>query len=232
MRTITIAITTYQRYDLLLSSLGFVLHDDRISEIVIVDDASDKIIFDAVKKFCDQYPKIKLYHNISNQDCYRNKQIAVSYSSNPWLVLLDSDNEISEMYLDAIYKIDNWVDFVVYQPVHAAPMFDFRPFAGHRITKHNVREYMDKHMFSTALNAMNYFVNRDEYLRVWDGNVNPHTADSIYQNYRWLEGGNEIQFVAGMEYFHRVHEGSHYKNNNHKTGDFYQIIENKLKLMA
>lgn len=232
MRTITLAITTYQRYDLLLSSFGFVLNDDRISEIVIVDDASDKTVFDAIKKYCDQFPKIKLYHNISNQDCYRNKQAAVSYSSNPWLILLDSDNEITPKFLDAIYSYENWVDFVAYQPVFAAPQFDFRQFSGHRITRHNVREYMDKHMFSTSLNAMNYFVNRDEYLRVWDGSVNPYTADSIYQNLNWLAGGNEIQFVEGMEYFHRVHDGSHYKNNNHKTGNFYELVENKLKHLA
>lgn len=232
MRTITLAITTHERYDLLLKSFSDLIDDDRISEIVIVDDASSKETFNSIKRYCDDFQKIKLYQNTSNQDCYKNKQIAVSYSSNPWLILLDSDNMISQMYLDAIFKIENWVDFIAYQPVFAAPMFDFRAFAGHRITKHNVREYMDKQMFSTSLNAMNYFVNRDEYLRVWDGSTNPHTADSIYQNCRWLESGNEIQFVAGMEYFHRVHDGSHYKNNNHKTGDFYQIIENRLKQMA
>lgn len=231
MRTITLAITTYQRYELLLKSFEYVLHDDRISEIVIVDDCSDLGIFKEVKIFCDQFPKIKLYRNINNQDCYRNKMTAVSYSSNPWLILLDSDNQINHSYINALYNIDRWDNNTVYQPVHAAPHFDFRAFSNKLVKKDNVAFLMGQQWFSTALNAMNYFVNRDEYLKVWDANVNPHTADSIYQNYRWLDAGNRIYFVEGLEYFHRVHDGSHYKNNNHKTGNFYSIIENRLKAM-
>ena len=232
MRTITLAITTYQRYDLLLKSFMYVLHDERISEIVIVDDASDKEVFDQVKAYCDQYPKIKLYQNETNQDCYRNKQIAVAHSSNPWVILLDSDNEITQQFLDVLYSIDEWDFNTIYQPVFAAPHFDFRAFSSRLVKKDNVAYLMSQQWFSTALNAMNYFVSRDEYLRVWDDTINPHTADSIYQNYRWLDAGNRIYFVEGLEYFHRVHDGSHYKNNHHKTGNFYTIIENRLKAMV
>lgn len=231
MRSITLAITNFNRYEFLIDSFHQVLEDERISEIVIVDDASDLDIFLKVKSFCDQYPKIKLYHNISNQDCYRNKQIAVSYSSNKNLILLDSDNVIDKSYLDKIFAIDPWDPETIYQPVFAQPHFDFRAYSGITIHKHNVAYYMPLNMFSTALNAMNYFVNRDEYLKVWDGNINPHTADSIYQNYRWLDAGKKILFVDGLIYFHRVHQDSHYKNNQHKTGNTYQIIENRLKAM-
>jgi Glycosyl transferase family 2 len=231
MRTITLAITTYQRFDLLLKSFMYVLHDERISEIVIVDDASDKEVFDQIENYCKQYPKIKLYQNLYNQDCYRNKQIAVSHSSNEWCILFDSDNEIDRFYIDAIFSFDTWDKDTVYQPVFASPNFDFRAFSNLIIRKDNVSWYMNQPMFSTALNAMNYFVNKKEYLDVWDENINPHTADSIYQNYRWLDRGKKILFVKGLEYFHRIHDGSHYKNNNHKTGNVYEIIENRLKQM-
>jgi glycosyltransferase involved in cell wall biosynthesis len=231
MRTITLAITTFQRYEYLIDCFHQVLDDPRISEIVIVDDASDKLLFDKIKTFCDPYPKIKLHRNLSNQDCYRNKMTSVAYSSNPWCVIFDSDNVIDKKYLDNIYKYEFWEPDTVYQPVFAQPQFDFRAYSDMLITKDNVHAYMGLPMFTTALNAMNYFVNRDEYLRVWDGNVNPHTSDSIFQNYNWLKGGNRIKFVPDLEYYHRVHSGSHYQNNNHLGGNVYQIIENRLKAM-
>lgn len=232
MRTITLAITTYQRIDYTILCIAAVLSDERISEIVVVDDCSDKETFDKLKEFCDRHTKIKLYYNISNQDCYRNKKTAVSYSSNPWCIIFDSDNILFGSYLDALYEIKEWNPRVVYQPVNAYPQFDFTEFSGVTINQHNVASYMDKKMFSTSLNAMNYFVNRDEYLRVWDGSVNPYTADSIYHNLRFLEAGNEIYFVPGMTYHHRVHDGSHYKINNHKTGNFYLEVENRLKQLS
>lgn len=232
MRTITIAITTHQRYEYLIESFHAVLDDPRVSEIVIVSDADEKLLFDKIKLFCDPYAKIKLYRNDINLDCYRNKRKAVSMSSNEWCEVLDSDNVIDKTFLDRLFAIEFWEPDTAYQPTFAKPCFDFNEFAGLVATKKNVSEFLTKYrMFSTCLNAMNYFINRDEYLRVWDGNVNPHTADSLFQNYNWIDKGNRIRFVEGLEYFHRIHNGSHYQNNVHKTGNFYQIIENRLKAM-
>lgn len=232
MRTISLCITTYERYELLIECFNQVLHDPRISEIVIVDDCSDPQLFQKIKLFCDPYAKIKLTRNAVNIDCYRNKRKAISLSTNDWGVIFDSDNTITKEYLDKIFAIEFWEPDTVYQPTYAKPVFNFNEYAGHLITKHNVSGYMGKHMFDTSLNAMNYFVNTEEYLRVWDGNVNPHTSDSIYQNYNWLKEGNRIKFVEGLEYDHRIHDGSHYQKNNHLGGNFYEIIVNRLKNMA
>jgi hypothetical protein len=85
------------------------------------------------------------------------------------------------------------------------------------------------------LNAMNFFVNRDEYLRVFDTTKEePWTADSIYFNYLWLKAGNKIYVTPGMQYDHRVNdhagqEPSHYSTHNRKTGNFYNEVVQKLK---
>lgn len=75
---------------------------------------------------------------------------------------------------------------------------------------------------------MNYFVHRDEYCRVWDGSIEPWTADTIFQNYNWLKAGNKIHVVKGMQYEHLVHPGSHYQNYVHNTGNLYKEIEQKM----
>jgi hypothetical protein len=49
---------------------------------------------------------------------------------------------------------------------------------------------------------------------------------------RWLESGKSIYVVPGLEYEHRVHDGSHYQNNVRRTPrGFHQDTENKLKSM-
>jgi hypothetical protein len=116
-------------------------------------------------------------------------------------------------------------------PSFAAPMFDYKHLAGMIYDKSNVAAFLNEKMFDTMLNCMNYFVNRHQYIKVWQSDINPHTADSILQNYNWFAAGNAMYVVPGLEYFHRVHDGSHYRNNVHKTGNLYNEIIEKLKLL-
>jgi len=240
---ISLCITTYNRTDLLFDSFAQVLDDPRISEIVIVDDCSDEVVWKSInnrldesKEFLISRPKIKLYRNDKNLDCYRNKREAISKATNEWCILLDSDNVITPDYLHAIDYMDKFLGGLhasfAYQPSFAKPHFDFRAFEYNGYDRSNVAQYMDIPNFETMLNAMNYFVSRDEYLRVWDGSIDPVTSDSLYQNYRWLEAGNSIYVVPGMHYEHRVHDGSHYKNNVKRTPrGFHDDIINRLKAM-
>jgi glycosyltransferase involved in cell wall biosynthesis len=214
---------------LLFESFAQVIDDDRISEIVIVDDHSDMEVFNRVFEYTRTIPKVKLYRNEKNLDCYRNKREAVSKSSNEWVIIFDSDNIMTKAYVDAIHKQEWWEDEIL-QPSAARPHFVFTSYSGLDVDKHNVSIHMDESPFSTMLNAMNYFVNRDEFLRVWDGSIDPVTSDSLYQNYNWLKAGNSIYVVPGLEYEHRVHNGSHYQNNVRRTPQgFHESIIQKFK---
>lgn len=57
-------------------------------------------------------------------------------------------------------------------------------------------------------NTCNYLVNRAEYLRVYQHNADMKATDTIHFNYLWLSAGNHFYVVPGMEYYHRVHDGS------------------------
>lgn len=118
---ISLCIPTYNRVDMTLQAFENVYQDERISEIIIVDDASDIVIFTELKEFCELIPKIKLYRNITNQDCYRNKMTALSYASNDWCILLDSDNIIYKDYIDSVYR-QNWDNNTIYTPSFAKPL--------------------------------------------------------------------------------------------------------------
>lgn len=229
---ISLCITTYNRGDLLLQSFEHVAKDDRINEIVIVDDAST-VYSDYVLSLQDRYkPKVKAFFNEKNLDCYRNKREAISKATNEWVIIGDSDNVFKKDYIDCIESLftSGLNTKTVYQPSFAKPSFNFTRYEFLHIDKTNVRNFMHEGMFQVMLNAMNYFVNRDEYLKVWDGSIDPVTSDSIFQNYNWLKAGNSIYVVPGLQYEHKIHNGSHYQNNLRRTPRWLnEDIVNKLK---
>jgi len=235
-RTLSIVIPTYNRYQMTLESFVQVLDDPRVDDIVIVDDCSTDDSYEQLLTYKDHIQEtlvnttIEIYQNEKNIDCYQNKKTAVEYSTNEWCILLDSDNIIDKTYLDKLFEITDWSVDTIYTPSFAKPHFDFRSFAGATIHKNNVAQLL--HQFSNlevCLNACNYFVNREEYLLCFDGSKEPVTSDSIFYCYNWLRSGNQIEVVSGLEYEHRIHDGSHYRNNNHKTpAGFHQEILRKL----
>lgn len=227
---VTIAIPTFNRAEMTIESFFDVYSDDRVDEIIIVDDASDYDIYEDLKSMTDALPKVKLYRNITNQDCYRNKMTAISFATNDWCILLDSDNKINKSYLDVIFNLPEWDNRTVYTPSFAQPHFNFTPYSGVLLSKEFVSEYIDKPMLEVCLNAANYLVNKNEYLKVWDGTVDPVTSDSIYQCYNWLKAGNKIYIVPNLKYEHRVHDGSHYQNNVKRTPEgFHESVLKKLR---
>lgn len=235
---ISICLTNFNRYEMLFESFAQVYDDPRISEIIISDDCSDYAIYQKIQDRVQDMPKVKLSRTDTNVGCYRNKRRAVSLATNEWVIIFDSDNIMGVDYIDAIYNISDgfWCNDWVLQPIFAKPHFNFSKYEKRLIQRENISNLADDATLCTALNAMNYFVNRDEYLRVWDENMNePWTADSIYHNMRWLEAGNFIYFCPGLTYEHRVDSHkehmSHYKEHHRKTGNLYNEVVNKLKAM-
>lgn len=206
------------------------VHDDeRIEQVTIADDASLPEYFNELKNLCSDYPKVKLIGDDENLDCYKNKCRAMIYSDTLWNILLDSDNKIDESYLDRLFEISEWDENTIYTPSFAKPNFNFTPYEGLTISKENVAEYIDKPLFQTMLNASNFFINKETYLRVWDGSIDPVTSDSIYFCYKWLESGRKIFVVPNLHYDHKVHVG-HYQQNIHRTPvGFHESIMQKLR---
>jgi glycosyltransferase involved in cell wall biosynthesis len=225
---ISIAIPTYNRYEMTIQCFEQVLYDDRIDEVVIVDDCSEDNSYDLLKERFRYDSKVKLHRNSTNFDCFLNKRMAIDLASNDWCILFDSDNVLDSFYLDLIFDYA-WNENVIFQPAIAYPNFNFEAYSGLSINKNNVANYIDMPMFETMLNAQNFFVNRKSYIGIWHNmrQVNPVTSDSIWFNYNWLKDGKEIFVVPNLCYYHRVHEGSHYKNNVHKTpsGFHEQILQ-------
>lgn len=273
MNHVSLAITHFNRYELLLECVSKVIDDPRIGEIVISDDASTDGSYDRLMHHFLDNPKVRLFRNTQNLDCYANKRQAVERATLDWVILFDSDNVLPVSYLDILYSLPKWEEDVAYCPDFAEPCFDYQHLVGNVFHRSNVAEWISVSSerasrlrkpnslpyprrsppartrfvplnprsrsvtsnrpsgLNTALNTCNYFIHRRGYLEVWDGSVDPHTADSIYQNFNWLKSGKKIVIVKGLRYFHRMHDDSHYKNNLHLTGGFAREVELKLKAL-
>lgn len=232
-RKISLCIPTWERVELLFEAFSSVLSDRRISEVIIVDDASSHEVYWKIFEVittCNSFHnyKIKLFQNRENLDCYLNKREAISKAANPWCIILDSDNVIDKSYLDRLYEIPKWDNHTSYMPSFAADTFNYQQYAGLTISSNNVASYMGMPLFDTMLNCFNMMINRDEYLRLFDASINPHTADSLFFNYTWFAGGNKMYVVPDLKYMHRIHKG-HYVTNNHLTGNTYKETEQKLR---
>ena len=228
----TVAFTTFNRTDLLYQAVEPFLADDRISEVVISDDHSNENIFAEIRAKYLLTAKVKIYRNEETLDCYRNKRQAVKHATSEWVALLDSDNTFSKEFIDAIFSQQKWNHSWAYAPEFARPHFDFRGLSGTAISRNNIRSILPNGNCGTMLNAMNYFFNRDEFLRVWDKSIDPVTSDSLYHNYNWLKAGNTIYVTPGLQYNHLVHEGSHYKQNVRRTPDglHEELLDKLIKL--
>lgn len=222
---------------MLTQSFAEVLDDDRIREVAVSDDCSPDDCYAKLVAKWDGHPKVKLYRNKHNVDCYRNKKQAVELATSDWVILLDDDNVIGPDYLDRLWELPAWDANVLYCPDLAHPHFNYQRFAGPVISCRNVAYFMamphkkGETEFRTALNTCNYFFHRQTYLQRWVGNVDPVTADTMFHAFNWLRAGGFMVFVRGMQYIHRIHAGSHYKNNHKRTGNFAHLLEQKLRQM-
>jgi len=225
---ISVAFTTYQRTDLLFKAVEPFLSDERVREIVIVDDCSSEEIRQTIAWKYLGTDKVEFLVNEVNLDCYRNKKRAIENCTSDWVLILDSDNEFSREFIDVIFSQRPWNPSWAYAPEFAEPHFNFKHLSGVAISRNNAGAYLDK--CSTMLNAMNYFVRREAFLSCWDGSIDPVTSDSLFHNYNFLKAGGSVYVTPGLRYTHRIHDGSHYRQNVSRTPKgFHEDTLNKLR---
>jgi glycosyltransferase involved in cell wall biosynthesis len=211
MEQISLCLTNWNRTEMLLQSFERVIGDDRIAEIIISDDCSNEETVTWLHDVFADNPKVIVVTHEENVGMSRNKARSLEYATRQWAIVFDSDNILDTEYIDALYKTRgalNWDENVIYCPSFARPQFDYRPFVSLNFNRRSVKKHLPKRMFDCLLNTCNYFVNVKEYLRVFQHNPEMKGTDTIWFNYLWLKEGNSFYVVPGMQYDHRVHDGS------------------------
>jgi glycosyltransferase involved in cell wall biosynthesis len=175
----------------ILSCLHAPLKHDAVSEIVVIDDASEdyreledlltckmpELVFGTPADLS----KLKMSHNDTNLGVFGNKLEAIARCTNEWVITCDSDNVMSKEYIDWVASTDKnpttW-----YCPSFAKPEFDYRELAG-LWNKYNIGHIIDRRMFRCFMNTGNQIVHRGAFMAAF-GKHRSERADLTFPN--WL----------------------------------------------
>ncbi|HRJ72964.1 MAG TPA: glycosyltransferase family A protein [Terrimicrobiaceae bacterium] len=212
---ISVAIPHHNRGRLIHRPLRNLLSDGRISEILIVDDASDPGEYEALLanvRELDRGRKVRVIRHEENLGAMGNKLECVKHASTEWLILLDSDNTIFQNYLDAVYRLPAWDPGVLYCPGWAFPYFSFKPLIGEHLDFARCAELCRDATLRKIyiINDGNYFLNRAAYLENLGrlAALRHDVADVMVANYLWLSNGLRLEVLRNAHYFHRIDASS------------------------
>lgn len=229
---LSLAITTYNRAGMTVSAFKQVADHPMIDEIVIVDDCSKASLFHVLKGLCNKHKglckknnKVTLHRNATNLGMSANKCRAVELCKNDFVILFDSDNILTNEYLNAIEKEGELSPDTFYMPAQAIPNFDFRQFEGKVYDKKNIEELLSVGVGEVCMNTCNMVVNRERYLSIYEHNPEIRGTDTLWMNHLWLKAGNKLKVVEDMAYHHAVHPQSEFL----KHCDYNMAMAKKLK---
>lgn len=222
-RKISIAIAHYNNSRFMRETLDFITKDERVSEIVIMDDCSPDInnLKNVISSINSE--KIYLYENKKNLGPYHNKILAVAKCKNDWCVLLDSDNYLVDEYLTQLYKIENWDDDTIYCPDKAITFpgepsknLIYTNYSNKYITKDLYVKDFDDIYFQCLLNTGNFFLPCKQFFKCMQPKFSQYNRkyieciDISIMFTDWLCEKKRIFVVNDMKYYHRLHPTSNY----------------------
>lgn len=225
-RKISVVISHYNRGASIHQALHNVLHDDRVSEIIVVDDGSKaeqyELLRENIKKL-DRAGKVTLHRREENRGAMWTKMECVKYASNPWVVLLDADNSLFRDYLDEVFALPRWERDTIYCPSQAFPHFDFRELAGRSIDFEAACDLSRTGVLRRVyiINDGNYFLNRESYLETLArlSDIRNDVADVMVVNYLWLSEGKKLEIMPHATYCHRLSESSFWSRTASSSRD-------------
>jgi glycosyltransferase involved in cell wall biosynthesis len=207
---LSICVPTWNRFEFTVRCFEEIINDERIFEFVISDDCSTDGSYEKLLDYYKDNKKVKIFRNENRGKVHINKMMSIKNSTGDFCVLFDSDNIIKKCYIDRLFEMQ-WQKDVILQPSFAKPNFDYRNLIG-KYDSNKIKESINLPLFECMLNTQNFFVNRTEYLNVWEDSVDINGADSIFFNYLWIKSGKHIEVVENLEYEHTVHRGSFYES--------------------
>src|SRR5665648_808252 len=159
MPSFTLAIPTYNRYNNVIQQLERYLHSPYVSEVVICDDASGDCARLKAHAF-SSHSKLKLYTNPNNLGASKNKIFTVGLASEKWVLLLDSDNTISDETLKILREYAIQDENRVICPSFAKPRFNYRNLK----PNFTFNDWFSMNTMETAFwNTGNYLVSKSLY---------------------------------------------------------------------
>lgn len=210
---ISVAITHFQRYPMILDSFRDIVDNENISDIVISDDVSMDGSYEDLREALKPFEKIRLHRNSVNLQMSINKVTAISLAQEAYVAILDDDNQFDNSFINALVERGIMEDTIINVPEFAKTEFNFTKYSGEIIDTNKAKEYMVDPMFRCLLNCCNYLVPKNRYIEVFEPDASVGQADTIAFNYQWLKRGFKFYVVPGCQYVHKIHPSSGFLSN-------------------
>src|SRR4029079_8716889 len=126
---ISLAITTFNRFEMTVESFAQVLDDPRIDDIVVLDDCSTDGSYEKLVKHFKGVEKVRVIQQVKNRGMSLNKRDAIGYCKSSWVAIIDSDNIVGKDYIDKAHKIIPSHLTCIFCPDFALPKFDYTGFS-------------------------------------------------------------------------------------------------------
>lgn len=238
-KRISVAIANYERPELLIVTLKNIFRDERVSEIIILDDGSSLESFaKCTNSLKDFGSKVRLFRREQNLGPFATKIQVCSLCSNSWCILLDSDNTIFDSYLNAIFNLKIWDKDIIYCSEYAFPHYNFKSYTNSIFNFNDIcnlqnssRVLTNDFIFSCLISGGNYFLNTKLFTTILQPYLilRPYATDSIMANYIWLSQGNKLKVLPSASYYHRIHSQSNWILNSHQGIVEYNVIAKKFE---
>jgi glycosyltransferase involved in cell wall biosynthesis len=228
---LSLCVTTYNRAQMCIDSFKEVIDDERINDILILDDCSTDGSYASLRKHFKGNEKVRVVQQMFNRGMSINKRDAIALAKNEWVIIFDDDNKIEQAYLNSLAATPDIFENVkeIYLPDFAKPTFDYRSYGGRWFDASTINRVSSLPMFGALLNTCNYVVNRDFYIKTWVFNKEMKGTDTIWHALQHLKAGGEFYVVPGMEYEHRVHDESGFMKDVDYNMHWAIELENQIK---
>ena len=219
---ISVAVTTYNRFDLTVKCVDGVLKEERVKDVVILDDCSTDLSFERLALYYSGNDIVRVIRQASNRGMHINKRDAIAYCKYNWVAILDSDNTFDSDYFNPLFDEPCYLSNVIYAPEKSLPNFIFTGFLNEIIDKDSIKSLLNYDRIDQLMNDCNYFIHKPTYLKVFEENQACAQVDTLWFFYLWMKAGNRMKVVPGMQYGHLVHPDSGWLQNasyNLKKGE-------------
>lgn len=237
---ITICITTFNRVNSTIESFKNALDHDLVSEVIILDDASEEHHYYKLKAAVNELSnsKISLFRNEKNLGAFLNKIECVKKASNDWVALIDSDNVIDRSYIDNLPNERK--EFCFYLPMIAScssALLDFSVYSGKTFDKYDFKRLLNSPNGKghCLVNTGNYFFNKNTYLSAIDKEddlQNPYGICSLYPLFLAFKNlkNFKIYIVPNLIYSHGLTSDSWYTATAAQSQIFFKTLKEEVLL--
>ena len=236
IRKISVAIPHWNRGALIHRPLWNIVNDERIEEIIIIDDGSSEEEFSLLVKNVARYDRrkvVEIHRREENKGVQFTKIECVEKIRGAWMILLDSDNTLFPSYLDVVVALKELDKKSLYCPDWAFPYFWFRQVAGQKIDFQKACSLIQQGTLQkiSLLNDGNYFFNKATYLTQLSSlkQIQHDVADVMLANYYWLSQGGSLTVMRGARYLHRIDDSSFWMRTSQESKKRVMTIFDRFK---